>query len=375
MTGIERLREIGNDYSERSWSEAGRGRGMLMLEIADQIERERACDADTIENVRLIVGGVIDDMERHVSGVEGADDSPVARWARELREALGGEEHEPLPEEEAEAIAWVREHGGLDHVKSEWRSRVPYDRYERRRQSLLGHIAECEAALRSRNQRIEELSKLNRDYRDTLNGVCKRLGLTDGTGLPDMPEVIWTELDRRLMPEGMEWPRYESGEPVGFGDEVSRLGEVFSISLYCDGSFALNFRAYSKGERVRRPAKVLDADGVEIRVGDTVWSVDSGTRYTVEKITDELIPIKCRSEMGSTVSLCPSQLTHERPESKCRDCAHWQKDPTADNMGVCWFFYHEYEGQDCYAARRAGIGACEEFMPRASALAERERGE
>ena len=60
---------------------------------------------------------------------------------------------------------------------------------------------------------------------------------------------------------------------------------------------------------------------------------------------------------------------------RCRDCAHWQKDPTADNMGVCWFFYHEHEGQDCYAARRADIGACEEFMPRTSALAERERGE
>ena len=36
----------------------------------------------------------------------------------------------------------------------------------------------------------------------------------------------------------------------------------------------------------------------------------------MEKITDELIPIRCRSEMGSTVSLCPSQLTHERPETR-----------------------------------------------------------
>lgn len=57
---------------------------------------------------------------------------------------------------------------------------------------------------------------------------------------------------------------------------------------------------------------------------------------------------------------------------RCRDCAHWQKDPTADNMGVCWFFYHEHEGQDCYAARRADICVCEEFMPRAKALAERD---
>ena len=60
-------------------------------------------------------------------------------------------------------------------------------------------------------------------------------------------------------------------------------------------------------------APILAADGRPLREGETVWSVDSGTRYTVEKITDELIPIKCCSEMGSTVSLHPSQLTHERP--------------------------------------------------------------
>lgn len=60
---------------------------------------------------------------------------------------------------------------------------------------------------------------------------------------------------------------------------------------------------------------------------------------------------------------------------KCRDCVHWQKDPTADNIGVCWFLYHEYEGQDCYSARLSDIDACEEFMPSARALAERERGQ
>ena len=90
MTGIERLRELAEKHMiiERYLTAS------TIDDIADQIERERACDSDTAENIRLIVGGVIDDMERHVSGVEGADDSPVARWARELREALGGEGHD-----------------------------------------------------------------------------------------------------------------------------------------------------------------------------------------------------------------------------------------------------------------------------------------
>ena len=144
MTGIERLRELAGGINPRTvWSvtrdEYDNAHGLdvehkggqlcdLLADIADQIERERACDSDTAENIRLIVGGVIDDMERHVSGVEGADDSPVARWARELREALGGDvrdhaddvsmsAYDLLPQEDRDAIAWVRDHGGLDSVK------------------------------------------------------------------------------------------------------------------------------------------------------------------------------------------------------------------------------------------------------------------
>ena len=37
------------------------------------------------------------------------------------------------------------------------------------------------------------------------------------------------------------------------------------------------------------PPKVLAADGEPLREGETVLSFDSGTRYTVDKITDELI--------------------------------------------------------------------------------------
>ena len=336
MTGIERLREVVRELGRFSFCY---DLYETLGNIADQIERERACDSDTAENIRLIVGRVIDDMERHVSGVDGADDSPVARWARELRHALKSDAsdecgaqnpswhdhadaadvtsgvakvtrdpaedvsmsaYDLLPEEDRETIAWVREHGGLDHVRAEWRSRVPYDRYERRRQRLLGHIAECERALGRRNERIAELE-------------------------------------------------HERGELTRENAEL----------------------------RKRPTPKALDAYGVETRVGDTVWEVETGDWYVVERIysgtTEQDFPghtVACRRPDDIVTHMFkPSQLTHERPESKCRDCAHWQKDPTADNMGVCWFFYHEHEGQDCYAARRADIGACEEFMPRASALA------
>ena len=270
MTGIERLRGIGTDYVEHSWSEVGKSRGMLMLDIADQIERERACDADTIENVRLIVGGVVDEMEHHILGHEGADDSPVARWARELRRALKSDTsdgrgaqnpsctdaaeaadvtseaqkvtrdpaedvsmsaYDLLPADEREAIAWVREHGGLDSVKKllDW---------------VVGHC--------STRQQL--------DFDFWLSGrVMYELGFEED--MADRDEVE-RRLLARLMPEGMEWlvdawPRFEGGEPVRFLDDFERYGEengVSAVTMYSDGSFALNFRAYSKGERVKRPA-------------------------------------------------------------------------------------------------------------------------
>ena len=115
---------------------------------------------------------------------------------------------------------------------------------------------------------------------------------------------------------------------------------------------------------------VIAADGEPLEVGQTVWDENGRGPLTVWRLPDKSDMHVSLKKDGTFYYRYSEKLTHERPESKCRDCAHWQKDPTADNMGVCWFFYHEHEGQDCYAARLADIGACEEFMPRAKALAD-----
>ena len=346
---------------------------------------------------------VADDIERTFLGFEGAEDAPAMRWAREFRAALGSlhapardaamSAHDLLQEEEREAIAWVRERGGLDAVKARWTGHVPRSSVKRmvelhkaKRERLKAHALWLEHKCRERRERIEELDKLNRAYVDALNGVCKRLGLTDGTGLPDMPEVIWTELDRRLMPEGMEWlveawPRFEDGEPVRIGD-TAQFGddvmEVVGVELnhfgyVLHGSINDGMRECVDGDEygvaVRRPApKVLDADGAEIRAGETlyhvgnndsvavrqlmppdkfedtefvrhfvseythrvpvlaadgrplregetVWSAATGASYTVKIIGDGLVPIECDDVMGCPAHLHPSQLTHERPDS------------------------------------------------------------
>ena len=155
-----------------------------------------------------------------------------------------------LPEDEREAIAWVREHGGLSDVR-------------------LCHNA-------ADNRRAE---------------LCSALDIDRETGWSD----AMAAMRPRLMPEGMEFPRFDDGEPVKFGDAFrdhqGNTRSVLNVKMWQEGGFEIgtgqgSYDWYECGERVKRPApKVLDADGVEIRVGDTVWPAfpDVDQRNLVER--------------------------------------------------------------------------------------------
>ncbi len=421
MTGIERLRQFAKGCriaGQNAYSND-------ITAIADHIEREQG---GRVSRMRVL--SVVTEMERHVLGHEGMEDSPVARWARELREALDGERrdraadvsvsaYDLLPQEDREAIAWVREHGGLERVKAQRRESMPRAAYERKKAGFLDHIAECEAALGRRREIISELNHRASD-------------LTRENA----------ELRKRAMPEGCQWPRHESGEPVWFGDGVSRNGEDFEvkvIALYCDGSFSLNFWAYSKDERVKRPApKVYDADGVEIREDDRVWNThldephewividphedrddsqtvlvsigdrtgharpsdlthrapvlaadgrplrEGGHVYHVE--TGAELVVKELPKPGEyqavvvfappashLTSFDPDQLTHERPDS-------WERLEEDASKETCEYFGSKH--CDCSTCKRlersvkdCGTSKARDIVRRARALAERERGE
>ena len=255
MTGLDSLRGYARRMDElHVWPG-----GAKLREIADQIERER--DAEVA-------------------------DSP----------------YDAILPEDREAIAWVRDHGGMDHMRDEWRSRVPYNRHERERQRLLDHIAECETALGRRNVRIEELGKHIQSL-TTENA----------------------DMRKRLMPEGMEWPRYKDGEMVFVGsDFADGLGETHTVTSveFFDGCVELHwnpdepgeFEYLHPGERVKRPApKVLDADGVEIRVGDTVYDVEDGCELVVTKVTSDTVFVAFEDVEADKYDA--SQLTHELPDS------------------------------------------------------------
>ena len=142
-----------------------------------------------------------------------------------------------------------------------------------------------------------------------------------------LPEGIDAE---RALPDGMEWPRFEDGGLVRIGDDVEYKGETMRVylatfdadgwALWCSREGIDGRLSGAYGERVKRPApKVLDADGVPIKVGDTVYFVGgAGVRYAVKDIGFEpggaFVDIIDEKVRGSLM-VNPEKLTHERPDS------------------------------------------------------------
>ncbi len=215
-----------------------------------------------------------------------------------------------LPEEDREALQWLREQGGLDSVKKllDW---------------VVGHCS----------------TKQQLDFDFWLSGrVMHELGFDED--MADRDEVE-RRLLARLMPEGMEWPRFEDNEPVAFGDyaEIGDcIGPIVSVTIRSADNTSLEKPAYDIAVlrsgfvnhspiepfsvRVKRPA-VIAADGEPLHERETVWEVDTGDGYVVERIysgtTEPDFPghtVACRRPDDIVTHMFkPSQLTHERPDS------------------------------------------------------------
>lgn len=257
MTGIERLVDIVNDgpYSG----------GMVHIsvqklrEICEQIEREQ--DA-------------------------AVKDSPC----------------DAILTEDREAIAWVRAYGGMEKVKQD---------------ALCWNTA-------------ENIAQTTLDW---LARVCPVAGIEKfgyGVSLEKLEDAI----NRRLMPEGIEWPRFEDGELVGFGDEyVNTKGNVSTLRTIVikDCRDRLGGGYYWKlgrggcavmvknGERIKRPP-VLAADGKPLEAGQTVWEADgTGHPFKVVSIRTsagramEPTVVTCDVGDGTSEHFLPSDLTHQRP--------------------------------------------------------------
>ncbi len=163
------------------------------------------------------------------------------------------------------------------------------------------------------------------------------LAYAEDKGMPmEESETITQWLDRWFVPR----PRFEDGEPVQFRDEIeihnrSGLLDKGTIQSFHPNNgpvWMLSLVGYDHERLVRfdpetcaikRPApKVLDADGIEIKVGDTVWS-----RMFTEARGEMTVTGFTAPKDGSNVCVNtdaayrPEELTHKEPDSleKLRD--------------------------------------------------------
>lgn len=123
-------------------------------------------------------------------------------------------------------------------------------------------------------------------------------------------------------------PRFEDGEPVQFGDEFSdrnnERDSIRCIAVYDDGLYMMlgeggMQECVPPGERVKRPcSEVLDADGVPIEVGDTVYAPEylniKCIVLSIEWLADgELVEVE--NSAGHKFRDTPDMFTHKQPDS------------------------------------------------------------
>lgn len=131
-------------------------------------------------------------------------------------------------------------------------------------------------------------------------------------------ESIAGQIERETLPR----PRFADGEPVQVGDKyVNKYGNVATADTVVVSNHG--FTLYDKGsathfkltESVKRPdpPKVIDADGVEIKVGDEVWSTnDSG--LVCHPFSFIVTEVEAHLVHGDGIGVLPCQVAHKRPE-------------------------------------------------------------
>ena len=237
----------------------------------------------------------------------------------------------------------------------------------------------------------------------------------------------------RLMPEGMEWPRFEDGELVRIWDTVpfdngshmtlhgvELLSDCFILhGVLPDGMSCQS--VYLRGERVKHPkaiasdgeplepgqtvyathydyAKctvlaiewavdgylvevenegghrfrqspdefthqrpVLDADGVPIKVGDTVWHIETGREYVViEPSYGETAVVRlAKYDDAEGEQYTPDQLTHTKPELP----DSWER--IEEDAGKdCCVYYGNVPWTSCNRCPAKGVEDCNATMAR-----------
>ena len=173
-------------------------------------------------------------------------------------------------------------------------------------------------------------SRKDLNWQTLLDALCVKSRSEAVAALAAMidPKGILTERERHILDI---WPRFEDGELVMPGDKVHYFSayndeteiEVESITAM-DGYFVLcddecRSNQYEQGQRVKRPVQsVLDADGVEIKVGDSMYVANDGDGpYIVCDIDENIdrIELFWHENRNEKLFIAANRLTHTRPDS------------------------------------------------------------
>lgn len=189
----------------------------------------------------------------------------------------------------------------------------------------------------------------------------------------------YNEIEQRILDM---WPKFEDGSYVMYEDEFEFDGEVktaYGFNFGVGGRVSIcsdkgSHVRLPNGEHVKRPApKVLDADGVEIKLGDTVYDA-KGEGHIVKEVyfdddeSHEHTVWFGEFKSGIPVVYIADQLTHTRPDS-------WERLEEDAEKGNCEYLGRSQSSCDgCYLN---GKSACDEYVRidlirRAKALAEKE---
>lgn len=160
--------------------------------------------------------------------------------------------------------------------------------------------------------------------------------------------MTYTDIEQRILDM---WPKFEDGNYVQLGDKAvansgENAGKEFIVrNIYFEGAHGKLRSSVSDGcywnwksadTRVKRPApKVLDADGVEIKVGDTVWST-IGERCGQDvphevKGFDKYGCVLLEMHNETSTGWRPEYLTHNRPDS-------WERLERDAEKSICDYF-------------------------------------
>ena len=302
MTGVERLRELAREQEERSWSAVTKVRARLMREIADQIEREHAEDAEDAETAAWVRGhGGLDALKRRVDaalyyesvakvllsrlGALNAADEPVA-----AREAMDRLEGRATPE----GYAWPRdEHGVKVLVGSHF-----VDELERVHIVTSIRFLKGEVALHWNPEEPEECMWLRPGER--VRRPVRMAFDADGEEVRERCDVWWIcEGDER----GVHAERLRV--------EAVRTDGLVECSPYNGGT---GVSLDSSELYVNRP--VLAADGWPLCEGETAYLVVTGTPVKVRTIFSDDVVDCVKPDTGEDAGHPAARdLTHERPDS------------------------------------------------------------